>query len=210
MRTYAYLRASTAEQDAARASQSLHTFAEEHRLTIAASFIENVSGASLQRPELFRLLAVAQAGDILLVEQIDRLSRLDADDWERLRGVIHSKGIRIVALDLPTSYLHLQSGNDEFMRSMMNAINGMMLDMLAAIARKDYTDRRRRQTQGIEKAKEMGLYKGRQPDLEKHEHIRTLIAQGNSQRKVAKMLGCAVGTVRNALNAEEKLDGHST
>jgi DNA invertase Pin-like site-specific DNA recombinase len=203
MRTYAYLRASTAEQDAARASQSLNTFAEEHRLTIAANFIENVSGASLQRPELFRLLAVAQAGDILLVEQIDRLSRLDADDWERLRGAIQSKGIRIVALDLPTSYLQLQSGNDEFMRSMMNAINGMMLDMLAAIARKDYTDRRRRQAQGIEKAKEMGLYKGRLPDLEKHEHIRTLISQGNSQRKVAKMLSCAVGTVRNALNAEK-------
>ncbi|EIP0538314.1 hypothetical protein FDK32_27760 [Citrobacter freundii] len=203
MRTYAYLRASTAEQDAARASQSLNTFAEEHGLTIAANFIENVSGASLQRPELFRLLAVAQAGDILLVEQIDRLSRLDAEDWERLRGVIQSKGIRIVALDLPTSYLQLQSGNDEFMRSMINAINGMMLDMLAAIARKDYTDRRRRQAQGIEKAKEMGLYKGRQPDLEKHDHIRTLISQGNSQRKVAKMLGCAVGTVRNALNAEK-------
>ena len=203
MRTYAYLRASTGEQDAARASQSLNTFAEEHGLTIAANFIENVSGASLQRPELFRLLAVAQAGDILLVEQIDRLSRLDAEDWERLRGVIQSKGIRIVALDLPTSYLQLQSGNDEFMRSMMNAINGMMLDMLAAIARKDYTDRRRRQAQGIEKAKEMGLYKGRRPDVEKHDHIRTLISQGNSQRKVAKMLGCAVGTVRNALNAEK-------
>lgn len=203
MRTYAYLRASTTQQDASRASRSLEEFAAEHGLTIAASFIENVSGASLQRPELFRLLAVAQAGDVLLVEQIDRLSRLDAEDWERLRGTIQSKGIRIVALDLPTSYMQLQHGNDEFMRSMMNAINGMMLDMLAAIARKDYTDRRRRQAQGIEKAKEMGLYKGRQPDLEKHEHIKTLIAQGNSQRKVAKMLGCAVGTVRNALNAEK-------
>ncbi|HDL7020328.1 TPA: recombinase family protein [Yersinia enterocolitica] len=200
MRTYAYLRASTTEQNATRALSDLEDFATSHGLTIAASFIENVSGASLQRPELFRLLTVAQAGDVLLVEQIDRLSRLDAGDWEKLRGIIQSKGIRIVALDLPTSYLQLQSGNDEFMRSMMNAINGMMLDMLAAIARKDYTDRRRRQFQGIEKAKELGLYKGRQPDLEKHEHIRTLIAQGNSQRKVAKMLQCAVGTVRNALS----------
>lgn len=200
MRTYAYLRASTTEQNATRALSDLEDFATSHGLTIAASFIENVSGASLQRPELFRLLTVAQAGDVLLVEQIDRLSRLDAADWEKLRGIIQSKGIRIVALDLPTSYLQLQSGNDEFMRSMMNAINGMMLDMLAAIARKDYTDRRRRQFQGIEKAKELGLYKGRQPDLEKHEHIRTLIAQGNSQRKVAKMLQCAVGTVRNALS----------
>lgn len=203
MRTYAYLRASTTQQDASRASRSLEAFAAEHGLTIAASFTENVSGASLQRPELFRLLTVAQTGDVLLVEQIDRLSRLDAEDWERLRGAIQRKGIRIVALDLPTSYMQLQHGNDDFMRSMMNAINGMMLDMLAAIARKDYTDRRRRQAQGIEKAKDMGLYKGRKPDLEKHKHIRTLIAQGNSQRKVAKMLGCAVGTVRNALNTEK-------
>ena len=115
----------------------------------------------------------------------------------------------MVSLDLPTSHQLMTTG-DEFTSRMLDALNSMMLDMLAAIARKDYTDRRRRQTQGIEKAKEMGLYKGRQPDLEKHEHIRTLIAQGNSQRKVAKMLGCAVGTVRNALNAEEKLDGHST
>jgi DNA invertase Pin-like site-specific DNA recombinase len=34
------------------------------------------------------------------------------------------------------------------------AINDMMLDVLAAVARKDYEDRRRRQAQGIEKAKD--------------------------------------------------------
>lgn len=199
MRTYAYLRASTAEQDATRALVELEEFATSHGLTIAASFIENVSGASLQRPELFRLLTVAQPGDVLLVEQIDRLSRLNSDDWERLRSTIQSKGIKIVALDLPTSYMQLNHGNDEFMRSMMNAINGMMLDMLAAIARKDYTDRKRRQAQGIEKAKEQGIYKGRQPDVQRHNHIRMLIGQGISQRKVAEMLNCSVSTVKHAL-----------
>jgi len=201
MRTYAYLRASTAEQDATRALVELEEFATSHGLTIAASFIENVSGASLQRPELFRLLTVAQPGDVLLVEQIDRLSRLNSDDWERLRSTIQSKGIKIVALDLPTSYMQLNHGNDEFMRSMMNAINGMMLDMLAAIARKDYTDRKRRQAQGIEKAKEQGIYKGRQPDVQRHNHIRMLIGQGISQRKVAEMLNCSVSTVKHALKA---------
>jgi DNA invertase Pin-like site-specific DNA recombinase len=39
-------------------------------------FTENESGASLHRPELFRLLEIAQKGDIVLVEQIDRISRL--------------------------------------------------------------------------------------------------------------------------------------
>lgn len=50
----------------------------------------------------------------------------------------------------------------------------MMLDMLAAIARKDYEDRRRRQSEGISKAKAEGKYRGRVADAQKHELIRTL------------------------------------
>src|SRR5215207_4220582 len=49
---------------------------------IAAYYIENESGAKLARPELFRLLSDARPGDVLLVEQVDRLSRLTASDWE--------------------------------------------------------------------------------------------------------------------------------
>jgi DNA invertase Pin-like site-specific DNA recombinase len=39
---------------------------------------------------------------------------------------------------------------------MFAAINGMMLDMLAAVARKDLDDRRRRQAQGISMLKLLG------------------------------------------------------
>jgi hypothetical protein len=44
---------------------------------------------------------------------------------------------------------------------MFEAINGMLLDMLAAAARKDYEDRRRHQAQGQAKAMAEGRYKGR-------------------------------------------------
>ncbi len=60
---------------------------------------------------------------------------------------------------------------DEFTGSMIKAINSMMMDMLAAIARKDYQDRRRRQAEGIKKAKEEGKYRGRQVDSDLHEKI---------------------------------------
>jgi DNA invertase Pin-like site-specific DNA recombinase len=50
---------------------------------------------------------------------------------------------------------------DEFTGRMFEAINGMLLDMLAAVTRTDYEDRRRRQAQGRAKAKAEGLYKGR-------------------------------------------------
>ena len=77
----AYLRASTSEQDASRARGQLEAFAAERNLEVVSWYVENESGASLQRPELFRLLADAKCGDILLVEQVDRLSRLTTDDW---------------------------------------------------------------------------------------------------------------------------------
>jgi DNA invertase Pin-like site-specific DNA recombinase len=48
-------------------------------------YVENESGATLARPELFRLLADTQPGDVLLVEQVDRLSRLTTGDWDRLK-----------------------------------------------------------------------------------------------------------------------------
>jgi DNA invertase Pin-like site-specific DNA recombinase len=70
----AYLRASTSEQDAVRARNALDAFAAERGLWIAAGYVENESGAKLHRPELFRLLADCGPGDVLLVEQVDRLS----------------------------------------------------------------------------------------------------------------------------------------
>jgi hypothetical protein len=100
----AYLRASTNEQDATRARAQLDTFAAEHGLSIAATYIENESGAKLARPELFRLLSDAKPGDVLLVEQVDRLSRLMASDWEKLRAELTARHVRLVALDLPTSW----------------------------------------------------------------------------------------------------------
>jgi DNA invertase Pin-like site-specific DNA recombinase len=61
--------------------------------------------------------------------------------------------MRVVALDLPTSWMMATNTADEFTTRMFEAINGMLLDMLAAVARKDYDDRRRRQAQGQAKAK---------------------------------------------------------
>lgn len=180
----AYLRASTKEQDATRARADLQRFVDERGLRIAASYVENESGASLQRPELFRLLSDCQPGDVLLVEQVDRLSRLNAADWEKLKVEIAAKRVRVVALDLPTSHQLIQQGGDEFSARMLDAINGMMLDMLAAIARKDYEDRRRRQAQGIETAKAKGVYRGRPEDEERNAALIKMLKAGMSYQTI--------------------------
>jgi DNA invertase Pin-like site-specific DNA recombinase len=74
------------------------------------------------------------------VEQVDRLSRLTSADWERLKTELTARRIRVVALDLPTSWMMAGTNTDEFTGRMFEAINGMLLDMLAAVARKDYDD----------------------------------------------------------------------
>lgn len=190
----AYLRASTVEQDASRAKADLEAFAHERNLKIAAWYIENESGASLQRPELFKLLSQSHPGDILLIEQVDRLSRLNAEDWEKLKAELQSRRVRVVALDLPTSWILAKHG-DEMTIRMLEALNGMMLDMLAAIARKDYTDRRRRQQQGIEKLKAEGGYKGRKEDTKRNEAIMEMLRKGDSWNHIIAATGCSRSTL---------------
>jgi DNA invertase Pin-like site-specific DNA recombinase len=202
----AYLRASTDEQDADRAKGSLVAFAKEHGLRIAACYKENESGASLRRPELFRLLEDSQPGDVLLIEQVDRLSRLTAADWERLKAEIAARRVRIVALDLPTSWLLAKSDPDDFTGRMAEAINGMLLDMLAAIARKDYEDRRRRQAEGVARAKREGAYKGRPVDADRHSAIAKMLAAGVTWSAIQVATGCSRSTIaRIAKSAAQTL-----
>lgn len=189
-----YLRASTDEQDAGRARVALEAFATDKGLTIAGSYIENESGASLQRPELFRLLADSRPGDVLLIEQVDRLSRLTDADWKKLRATLEARQVRVVAMDLPTSWM-LATASDDFTSRMFAAVNGMMLDMLAAVARKDYEDRRRRQAEGQAKAKAAGLYKGRPEDVERNGTIARLLSKGETWSQVQKATGCSRATI---------------
>ncbi|WP_059410588.1 recombinase family protein [Cupriavidus basilensis] len=190
----AYLRASTKEQDAGRAKSDLIEFVKERGLQIVSFYMENESGASLQRPELFRLLSDCHDGDILLVEQVDRLSRLNNDDWQRLKAELQSRRVRVVALDLPTSWM-MTTNTDDITGRMMDALNAMMLDVLAAIARKDYDDRRRRQAQGIAKLKEAGGYRGRKPNDQRNAAIMQMIRRGDSWNTIIAATECSRSTL---------------
>ena len=191
----AYLRASTDEQDAARARGQVEAFAAERGMQIASWYTENESGTMLARPELFRLLADSHPGDVLLVEQVDRLSRLSAADWDRLKVELKARQVRVVALDLPTSWTMATGKVDDFTARMFEAINGMLLDMLAAVARKDYEDRRRRQMQGQAKAMAEGKYVGRPENKRRNTRIATMLAAGTSYSAVQEATGCSRATV---------------
>jgi hypothetical protein len=79
----------------------------------------------------------------------------------------------------------------EFTSRMFEALNGMLLDMLAATARKDYDDRRRRQAQGQAE----GKYKGRPEDADRNDGIGRMIAAGQSWSSIQAATGCSRATI---------------
>ena len=193
MNTRIYLRASTKDQDAERALQILQDLNQNLNLGETIVYVENYSGTKLDRPELNKLLSEANQGDILLVESIDRLSRLTQQDFQELKRRIQEKGLRLVVADLPTTYQMIQT-SDSITHSILELINNMLIDLLATMARLDNEKRIERIKQGLARSG----YKptGKKANEAKHKRIKELLASGNmTKEEIAKAVNCGVATV---------------
>ncbi|EKO3601095.1 recombinase family protein [Vibrio metschnikovii] len=193
-----YLRASTDEQDAHRAKSELIQFAKQKGVRIASFYTENQSGSKLERAELSRLIEDSHQNDILLIEKVDRLSRLPYEQWKLLKHQLVDAGIHIVVLDQPMTHSILNGIAENSMIS--KVLTEFMIDLAAAMARDDYETRQKRQAQGIEKAKALGKYQGRQPDHQLRKNIALLLGKGKSWSKIQSLLGCSRSTVAKVKN----------
>ena len=193
MNTRIYLRASTKDQDAERALQILQDLNQNLNLGETIVYVENYSGTKLDRPELNKLLSEANQGDTLLVESIDRLSRLTQQDFQELKRRIQEKGLRLVVADLPTTYQMIQT-SDSITHSILELINHMLIDLLATMARLDNEKRIERIKQGLARSG----YKptGKKANEAKHKRIKELLVVGNmTKEEIAKAVNCGVATV---------------
>ena len=188
----AYLRASTTEQDANRAKNELRAFITGFNKRMAGYYIENQSGTKLERPELNKLIEDSETGDVVLIEKMDRLTRLPWGEWKTLKSRIMAKGLVIVVVDQPMTHAVFSSGEQN---SITLALTEFMLDLGAAMTRDDYQTRHKRQAQGIAKAKAEGKYRGRQPNLALHQDILDQLTLGRSYSQIQEKLGCSRATI---------------
>lgn len=84
---------------------------------------------------------------------------------------------------------------DEFTGRMLGAIKSMLVEMMAAIARKEYEQWRERQAQGIKKAKAEGMYQGRPVDADLHRRVKELLMAGLGICAAARHADCSTTTV---------------
>ncbi|SFX15962.1 Site-specific DNA recombinase [Pseudomonas sp. NFR02] len=198
MNTHLYLRASTKDQDANRAKVALELFAVEKGLSIVGVYAENISGTKLNRPELLSLLDTAESGDVLLVESVDRLSRLSQADWDTLKATIKAKGLRLVVADLPTSHMLVEAKG--ITGQIMDVINNMLIDLMATMARLDQEKRVERIKQGLENKKAADpdwKPSGKGRNTVKWAEVQALMQKHPtmSADQIAKLADCGVATV---------------
>ena len=189
-----YVRASTKDQNAERALSDLIKFSKAYSKK-NESYVENYSGTKLDRPQLSKLLDDANQGDILLVESVDRLSRLSQDDFAILKQRIKDKGLRLVVADLPTTHT---ISNDSMTGEILKVVNDMLIDLLATMAKLDNDKRKERIKQGLA----LSGYKptGKKVDTAKHNRILELASNGNmTKQEIAKAVGVGVATVYRVL-----------
>ena len=188
-----YVRASTKDQDATRALTDLIMFSKGYDDNYI-DYVEHFSGTKLDRPALAKLLKDAEEGDILLVESVDRLSRLSQDDFAILKQRIKDKGLRLVVADLPTTHTVSEGMTGDILR----VINDMLIDLLATMAKLDNDKRRERIKQGLANSG----YKptGKKANTVKHNRIKELASQKNmTKQEIAKAVGVGVATVYRVL-----------
>lgn len=179
MANVGYIRVSTVDQNTERQLDGI---------ALDKVFTDKVSGATTDRPQLQALLDYVREGDVIHVHSIDRLARSLVD----LLALVQEQVARGV-------HIHFHKENLLFTGE-SNPTQELMLSIMGSVAQFERAMIRERQREGIAKAKQKGVYKGRSKTID-DAAIRAHVAAGNSYRKTAEDLGINLSTVQRAMKA---------
>lgn len=174
-----YIRVSSADQNTERQLDGVQ---------LDKVFTDKASGATTERPQLQAMLDYVREGDCIHVHSIDRLARSLTDLLSMIEA-LNARGVHV----------RFHKEQLEFTGE-ASPIQKLMLSMMGSFAEFERSMIRERQREGIAKAKEAGVYKGRIKTIDDNA-IRAEIASGTSYRKAAEKLNVSLSTVQRAMRA---------
>jgi DNA invertase Pin-like site-specific DNA recombinase len=152
-------------------------------------FEEKVSGGSAKdRPALNDLMDFAREGDEVIVWSIDRLAR----NLQDLLSIVTTLNNKFVTVTFLSERLSFTGGTDD-------PFAKLQLHLMSAFAEFERAIIRKRQAEGIHKAKQRGIYKGRPPTTDVA-GIMALHSQGKGATQIARTLNISRATVYRTLN----------
>ncbi|WHY12700.1 recombinase family protein [Peribacillus frigoritolerans] len=191
MKTVGYIRVNSEGQNIARQKKSL----KEAGCT--DFFIEKISDASMDRPELQRMLEELGEGDIVIIREISRLSR-STKDLLTIVEIVQSKGAGLKSIS--DKWLDLSDDNpmSEFIFTIFSGLAQFERKMI-----------KQRQKEGIEIAKSEGKFKGRKTKLveggKEEQRMMAIIEaykQGKSINDIRTTFKVGTGTIYRLLERE--------
>lgn len=138
----AYIRVSTTQQNTERQYKTLESY------DIEKYYEEKISGKDTNRKKLKEMLDFVRSGDTIYIADFSRLGRNTKDLLEIIE-YCNQKGVAVVSAK---ESFDTSTPNGKLMLTMLSAINQFEREILLE-----------RQKEGIEVAKEKGVYKGRKP-----------------------------------------------
>ena len=181
-----YVRVSTAEQNTDRQLDG-------EQLTV--TFVDKASGKNADRPQLQAMLAGNwPEGSTVVVHSMDRLAR-SLSDLLKIVELLTSRGIAVQ---------FLKEGKI-FRGDQTDPMDKLMLSMLGAFAEYERTLIRERQREGIAKAKERGVYKGRPKRIDDAERVSQIVSEtrtaGANKSRIAAKYGISRDTLYKYIRA---------
>jgi len=152
-------------------------------------FEEKVSGKNTDRAALQEMIAFVRQGDEVIVYSIDRLAR----DLRDLQSIIQTLLDKQVSISFLSERLSFSADKED-------AFGRLQLQLMGAFAEFERNIIRKRQSEGIAKAKLRGVYKGRKKQVDDAK----IISMKNAGRKISEIaadLGVSRMTVYRALES---------
>src|SRR5438034_8424651 len=193
------VRVSTAKQETARQISELEQYAASKGYEVIEICEETISGSAVNddRHGLRRAECLARQGKIkkVLVHEISRVARKNS--------VAHHFVETLEDCDV-SLYWHAQAIETLLPNGKRNPAAGIMLALLAEMARNESETLRERIKSGLALARKRGVLLGRRKGttltrdqfLQKHKDILRQLKTGQSVRNVAKIVGKGISTVQ--------------
>lgn len=197
VQTIGYVRVSSTDQNTDRQLDSV---------ALDRIFTDKMTGSTKDRPQLQAMLDYVRYGDTVMVHSLDRLAR-NFDDLLSIINQLAKKGVTFKSLQ---ENITINGTNT-------SPIDTLILHIFGAIAQFNRSLIREAQREGIAKAKQKGVYKGRKSVLtdENIAQIETLLAQRNSSvdeykkishTDIAKQVGISKSSLYRYLDRRQQTE----
>ena len=158
MAIYGYHRTSTSEQHLDRGLKEIEDYCKQHNYLLTDIFTDQLTGKNFNRPEYQFLKKRILPQDIIIITELDRLSRNKVEILKELQ-YYKERSVRVMILEIPTTLIDYSSMDDSLASLMMETINNMLIEMFAVMAQSEIEKKEKRQREGIDSKKKRGEWK---------------------------------------------------